>query len=134
MADDIKEKVLHVFDLLGKKVINTRIARSVAAEIFDTGKNAEDIIINRPLKPCCVQADVAVVKYSDDLMAKVFKEYPEVLESFKRNDDDARRRIVTAATRACEEGDAKCSINDLIKAATRYINKSKETENVESQS
>jgi hypothetical protein len=134
MADDIKEKVLHVFDLLDKKMINTRIARSVTAEIFDTGKSADDIIINRPLNPCCVPADVDFVKYSDDLIAKVFKEYPEILDSFKRNADDARSRITWAALRACDDGDVKCSINDLIQAADRYINKSKETENVESQS
>lgn len=136
MADDIKEKVLHVFDLLDKKIINARIARSVTAEIFETGKSAEDIIINRPLKPCCsIQTDFALVKYSDDLIAKVFREYPEVLESFKQNDGDARSRIIKAALRsACDEGYLKCSINDLIKAANRYINKSKETENVESQS
>jgi len=135
MADDIKEKVLHVFDLLDKKIINTRIARSVTAEIFETGKSAEYIIINRPLKPCCsVQVDYAVVKYSDDLIEKVFNEYPEVLESFKRHDNDASMRIVMAALRACDEEDVKCSVNDLIKAANRYINKSKETENVESQS
>ena len=52
MDDDIKEKVLHVFDLLDKKVINAKIARSVAKEIFETGNTAEDIIMNRPLKPC----------------------------------------------------------------------------------
>lgn len=133
MADDIKEKVLHVFDLLDKKAINTRIARSVTAEIFETGKSAEDIIINRPLKPCSVQADFALVKYSDDMIAKVFKEYPEVLESFKRNADDARSRITWAALRACDDGEVKCSMNDLFQAANRYINKYKETENVESQ-
>ncbi len=134
MADDIKEKVLHVFDLLDKKMINTKIARSVTAEIFETGKTAEDIIINRPLKPCSVPADFAFVKYSDALIAKVFKEYPEVLESFKRNDEDARIRITRAALRACNDADVKCSMNDLFQAANRYINKSKETENVESQS
>lgn len=52
MDEYIKEKVLHVFDLLDKKVINTRIARSVTAEIFETGKSAEHIIMNRPLKEC----------------------------------------------------------------------------------
>ena len=134
MADDIKEKVLHVFDLLDKKIINTRIARSVTAEIFETGKSAEDIISNCPLKPCGVQADFVFVKYSDDLIAKVFKEYPEVLESFKQNDEDARSRIVMAALRACNDGDVKCSMDDLFRAANRYINKSKEPENVESQS
>lgn len=134
MADDIKEKVLHVFDLLDKKVINTRIARSVTAEIFETWKSAEDIIINRPLKPCSVQADFAFVKYSDELIAKVFKEYPEVLDSFKRNDDNARSHILRAALRVCDEGYVKCSMNDLFKAANRYINKYKEMENVESQS
>ncbi len=135
MADDIKEKVLHVFDLLDKKMINTRIARSVTAEIFETGKIAEDIIINRPLKPCGVPADFDFVKYSDDLMSKVFTEYPEILDSFKRNADDSRSRIIKAALRsACNGGYVKCSINDLIQAADRYINKSKETENVESQS
>ena len=134
MNDDIKEKVLHVFDLMDKKMINTRIARSVTAEIFETGKTAEDIIMNRPLKPCCVQEDLGFVKYADELIAKVFKEYPEVFESFKRNDEDARSRIARAALRICNDGDVKCSIHDLIQAADRYISKHKEPDKVESQS
>lgn len=125
MADDIKEKVLHIFDLLDKKMINTRIARSVTAEIFETGKTAEDIIINRPLKPCCQ------TMFYDQLVMKLVKEYPVLFDTFFQSPEGNMERIITAAKQMTN---GQCVEANVSAAVTQYFLKQRTDENVESKS
>lgn len=79
------EKILHVFDLINAKVINTKIGKNVAEVIAETGETAEQVIATIGLKPCIPE----IREILNSIM-----QFPDLYKDAKNGSDKAMHELV----------------------------------------